>query len=327
MTVLVVGANGQLGARCCAELLARGYDVRGTVRSAERGAELATSGVDIVHVDLTSEGFGSALAGVETVVLTANPAAPRRGDDLEALGRGLHRLLADAADAEVRRVVLVSVPKTAHDGSSLVFRAKRELEDQVRAAPYEHVIVRFPPFMECWLALVGSSLPLRGEPFATIGRPSPFLQTFRKATGSLVEDRGLMLVPGSARIRNAFIAERDVARVCVDAVERDDLAGRTIEVGGPEVLSWTDVAEEFARVLDRRVRILGTPAAVYAAAATLLGPVARVPAATMALNRVMGSSESVWSPGGGEFDATDMITVRQFLDEKARLPAALPQVA
>ena len=39
-------------------------------------------------------------------------------------------------------------------------------------------------------------LPLRGEPNATIGRPSPFLRQFRRATGSLVEQRGLMLVPG-----------------------------------------------------------------------------------------------------------------------------------
>ena len=29
----------------------------------------------------------------------------------------------------------------------------------------DSVVLRFPPFMEVWLALVGSSLPLRGERF------------------------------------------------------------------------------------------------------------------------------------------------------------------
>ena len=48
----------------------------------------------------------------------------------------------------------------------------------------------------------------------------------------------------------------------------------------------------------------------------------------MALNRYMGSSESVWTPGGGGLlDPDAMTTVEQFLRRKAALPAALPLVA
>jgi uncharacterized protein YbjT (DUF2867 family) len=160
------------------------------------------------------------------------------------------------------------------------------------------------------------------------GRPSPFLRSFREVTGSLVEDRGVMLVPGSASLRNAFIAVPDVARVCVEAVLRQsDVAGRTFEVGGPEVLTWSDVAAIFGKVLERRVRIVATPVKVYAVAAALLGPVAETPAATMRLNQLLGASESPWGPGGGGLvDPTGMVTVEEFLREKAALPAELPAV-
>ena len=62
-------------------------------------------------------------------------------------------------------------------------RAKRHLEEQLSRGSAESWILRLPPFMEAWFALVGSSLPLRGEPNATLGRPSPFLRRFRALTG------------------------------------------------------------------------------------------------------------------------------------------------
>ena len=57
--------------------------------------------------------------------------------------------------------------------------AKRDLEKKLLRKASASWVLRLPPFMESWFALVGSSLPLRGEPNATIGRPSPFLRRFR----------------------------------------------------------------------------------------------------------------------------------------------------
>jgi uncharacterized protein YbjT (DUF2867 family) len=329
MVVLVVGANGQLGARCAAELTVRGHAVRGTVRVLERGQGLARIGVEVVQGDLISaDGLTKALVGVDTVVLTANPVVPRAGDRPEAVYAGLLRLLDDAAAAGVRRIVFVSIPTTPLDAAVPLARHRRELEDRLRSAGCEHVVLRFPPFMDSWLALVGSSIPLRGEPFATVGRPSPFLRRFRALTGSAIERRGLMLVPGRAGNRNAFIAAHDVAMACAEAVERPDVANQAYDVGGPEVLSWREVAALYEEILRRRVRIVSTPAAVYAAMSSLLTPVAEVPAATMGLNRLLAATQTPWRPGGGGLlDPTTMVTVREFLEAKADLPQALPRVA
>jgi uncharacterized protein YbjT (DUF2867 family) len=329
MRVLVVGANGQLGSRSCGTLLAAGHDVRGTVRSADRGAALAGAGIEVVEADLTTrERWTQALDGVEAVLLTANAVAPRSGDRPTEVDAGCRRLVDDAARAGVGRFVLVSVPETAVDDKVPTMRERRALERHVIESGMPYSILRFPPFMECWLALVGSSLPLRGEPNATIGRPSPFLRQFRRGTGTLVERHGVMLVSGPASHRHAFISVDDVATACASAVDAPEVLNRAVEVGGPEVLTWTGVAEVFGRVLGRKVRTVSTPGAVYAALSVVSAPVAKVPSATFGLNRYMASCQTPWAPGGGGLvDPATMVTVETFLAAKADLPEQLPSVA
>lgn len=322
MQVLVVGANGQLGFGACAELSRHGHQVRGSVRRVERGSGLSSLGVEVVVADPGSaQGMGEALADVDALLLTANVAAPRSGDDLEDAQRSFERIVADAEAAGVRRFCLVSLPRTAVGVTGPLERGKARIEELLADSDMEHVVLRFPPFMEVWLALVGSSLPTRGEEHASVDRSSPFLQRFRKMTSRTVEDHGLMLVPGPPDNRNAFISIPDVARACVAGVERDDLAGQDREVGGPEVLSWNDVARTFGEVVGRRVRVLSTPGSVYGVMAKALAPFAPVPSATMALNQMAAATETPWAPGGGGvLDPGTLVTVREFLEVKARLP-------
>ncbi len=337
MRVLVIGANGQLGSACCASLRARGHAVRGPVRRLERGRPLAELGVEVVQADLASaDQVRSLVSDVDAIIVTANSAAPRRGDRAADLDNALTRVLATAAGTGVGRVVLPSVPLTPFDDRIPLFRAKRRLEETLATSTMSSAVLRLPPFMESWLALVGSSVPLRGEPHATLGRSSPFLRRFRAATATLVEDRGILLAPGRADTRSAFISVHDVADACSAAVEGDrhddgedpgsDHA--VVDVAGPEVLTWRDVADVFARLLDRRVRVLATPAPVFAALAAVMKPFGDAPSGTMALNRAMAATETPWTdPGGGLVDPLTMTTVTQFLEAKLRLPAALPEVA
>jgi uncharacterized protein YbjT (DUF2867 family) len=323
MVVMVVGGNGQLGSACCAELVRRGAPARASVREISRGTTLQQSGVEVVELDLTSgsDARRRALEGVECVVLSANAVVPRAGDRPADVDRALAELVGDAEAVGVRRVVLPSIPVSSVDRSVPSARSRRELEQRLLDAPMQPWVLRLPPFTDVWLALVGSSVPLRGEEHATLDRPSPFLRRFRRATGRLVEDRGVMLVPGPATHRHAFIAVADAARACAEAALRPEAAARPVEVAGPEVLSWNDVAAVYADVLQRRVRVVTTPAVAYAAAARALAPVADVPARTMGLNRYLAESESAWTDaGGGLVDPATMTTVGSFLRAKASLP-------
>src|SRR3954447_298513 len=328
MVVMVVGANGQLGSVCATGLLARGQQVRATVRDPSRAGELAALGADVVAMDVTdAEQRRRAVNGVDVLIASASAVVPRAGDDPDLFDRGLADLVAEAMRAGVQRVILPSVAVTSVDQQVPPIKAKRTMEDAILHGPAQGWVLRLPPLMEVWFALVGSSIPLRGEPFATIGRPSPFLRRFRALTGSSIEGHGVMLVPGRPTNRNAFIAGQDVAAACAEAVERPDVANRVLEIGGPDILTWLDVAGLYEEILHRRVRVVSTPTAVYTAASSALSPVATVPAATMALNRLLSATETPWLPGGGLLDPGTMVTVRAFLQAKAALPAALPEVA
>jgi uncharacterized protein YbjT (DUF2867 family) len=183
--------------------------------------------------------------------------------------------------------------------------------------------LRMPPFSEVWLALVGSELPLRGEERTTLGRAYPTLRRFRRVTGRTVERRGVMVVPGPATARQAFLSVHDAAIALATAL-RPGTGEGPVDLGGPEVLSWNDVARIYERVLDRRVRIVSQPARAFAVLQTVLTPVAPSLAGVMGLDRLIATSETDW-------DTTDTarrlgLDTRRTVEEILRAKAALPPI-
>lgn len=121
-TVLVTGVSGFIGGHTAAQLLRRGYAVRGSVRSPARAAEvraaMAAGGADdalleVVQLDLLSEeGWAAATAGCRFVLHVASPFVTRKPKDPEELIRpaveGTTRAMEAALDAGVERVVVTS---------------------------------------------------------------------------------------------------------------------------------------------------------------------------------------------------------------------------
>jgi dihydroflavonol-4-reductase len=118
--VLVTGAGGFVAKHCVAELLRRGYRVRGSVRRPEAAAEVsATVGVadperlDFATLDLTSDaGWDAAMRGCRYLMHVASPfpmRVPRSRDELLVPAReGTRRALLAAARAGIERAVLTS---------------------------------------------------------------------------------------------------------------------------------------------------------------------------------------------------------------------------
>lgn len=320
--ILVVGASGQLGTLVVQQLRKQGRPVRALVRSG-RGVD-ALTGAELVHGDLREPaGLDAALDGVEAVVATANAVVPtRRGDSAAALARGYAGLVDRAAAGGVRRFVLASVQPSELDETVPDLRLKRMVERRLAGSGLSHLSVRLAPFTEVWLALVGSSIPDRGEINSTLRRPYPFLARFRRATGRSIEDRGRLVAPGPADRRQAFVSVHDAADVLVAAIDAP-LTG-AVDVGGPEVLSWTDVAGEYERVLGRPVRVVSVPAGVFRVARAALAPVAPAAANVMGLNLFMATDDTPWDTASttAALGVGPLRTVRQVLAEKAALPAA-----
>jgi dihydroflavonol-4-reductase len=125
-TVLVTGGSGYVGRWLIVGLLARGYRVRTTLRSATREAELRAAialetkaTFEIALADLLSDaGWDAAMAGVNAVFHAASPMRPGPGEDVERSAReGTRRVFEAAARAGVSRIVQTSSVVAAQPGA------------------------------------------------------------------------------------------------------------------------------------------------------------------------------------------------------------------
>jgi dihydroflavonol-4-reductase len=123
--VLVTGGTGYIAQWCIVELVRRGYDVRTSVRAADReesvraaaATQIDADGLTVVIADLMADdGWAEAVRDCDYVLHVASPlgrpgASP---DDLIAPARdGALRVLRFATEANVRRVVMTSAANAA----------------------------------------------------------------------------------------------------------------------------------------------------------------------------------------------------------------------
>jgi dihydroflavonol-4-reductase len=126
-TVLVTGGTGFIAGWCIVELLARGYDVRTTVRNRAKEpnikAAISAAGVaddclGVFVADLTNDdGWEAAMDGCDYVLHVASPLGGTGRDDpqtlIAAARDGTLRVLRAATNARVDRVVMTSAAATA----------------------------------------------------------------------------------------------------------------------------------------------------------------------------------------------------------------------
>jgi uncharacterized protein YbjT (DUF2867 family) len=321
--VLVVGATGQLGTAVIDRLAAAGERVRALVRPSSP-REFASDGVELAFGDLRDpESLVAACEGMASVVATANAVVPRGPAGFEEVEDVGYANLLDACKVgNVRRILFMSVAETSLDKSVTTFRLKRQIEDRIRGSGLAYSIFRGAAFMDDWFALMGSSIPLRGSKAHTLRRPFWFAKGFLALSGTLIEKRGLALIPGDGKTRHAYVALDDVAAILAAAAAApEDGANLIADLGGPETLSGEEVVAIFGRVLGRPIRILRTPARVYRVLADLLEPLSPQAGNLMAMSWASALS-------GFDFDGKPLAerfgvrltSAEEFLRAKAALP-------
>jgi NADH dehydrogenase len=297
--ILVVGATGQVGSAVVRRLRERGEEVTALVRASTDPGPVAAAGARIVHGDLRDPGsLGSVCEGADAVVATANTIVPRRGEraDFDAIARGYEALGRVARAAGVARLLFLSVPREFIGRGALDFDAKGRIEDRLQAEGPPLTVVRSSPFMELWLPWLGSRLPLRGVQQATIERGF-WLARLAGATAQQSLDRfGIALLPGKGTARHAFIAVDDVAEALVAAATGGDEISQELRLGGPEALSWREVAEVYGRVLSIRVRTIRQPIAPFRALATGARAVSPAASQNLAAQTLLATIDTAYPP-------------------------------
>ena len=242
--ILVTGGSGFVGGHVLLELRARDLQVRCLVRDPRKGAKLAALGCELVQGDMAdAASLRRAVQGAETVV---HLVAIRQGSDRDfqrIMVDGTRDLLAAAKESGVGRFVHMSALGVSEETKDLVpyYRAKWEMEEQVRASGLPYVIFR-PSFV--------------------FGRDGGILPTFAK----LARYSPVTPITGAGRQRIQPIWADDLAAYFgAAAASRDDVAGETFELGGPDAVTWNEFWARLKRALGQRRPSVHIPMALMRA--------------------------------------------------------------
>lgn len=232
-TVVVAGATGYLGRHLVAELHARGYRTRAVVRSRSRAEQpgpyrspsLAGLVDEWAQGDVTAPAFVRGVAeGAAHVVsalgVTRQKASPWDIDFLANLS-----LLQEAERAAVRSFLYVNVMH-AEIGRSLLLRAKRAFAEALERSSVTHQIV---------------------NPSGYFSDISEYLAMARS---------GVAVLPPDPELRVAPIHGADLATYCVDRLSGPS---GSWDVGGPDVLTYREIARLAFDAVGRKPRLVRVP--------------------------------------------------------------------
>lgn len=241
---LVTGAFGFTGSRIAERLLARGREVR-TISRRRAVDHALTKRVAIEPYSLEQPAeLRERLAGVDTLYVTYWMRFPRGRATFASIVENIARLVDAAAEAEVRRLVYISVSNAAHDASTEYFRAKAQAEDRVRSAGLSYAIVR--PTL------------LYGEGDILINNMA---WTLRRLP--------VFGIPGDGLYRVQPVYVDDVADLAIELAGGD--ADVEMDAAGPEIFTFDELLRLVRAAVGSRARLVHLPPAAVLYATRMMG--------------------------------------------------------
>lgn len=259
--ILVTGASGFIAIHTIAQLVEKGYKVRGTVRSMKKEAEVRESvsrlvqksyQLEIVSADIEQDaGWKEAMQDIEYVLHVASPfplREPNHEDELiKPAVEGTLRVLRFAHSANVKRVVQVSsnaAVSAGYAGDNRTFTEAdwSKVENKIGAYSKSKTLAE----RAAW-DFINSSENKNKMEMVAINPPLVFGPVSNKnynTSSEVIRTYMLGQVPGTARIKMACVDVRDVASAIISAMEIKEAVGNRFLVSAGEL--WT---KEIAQIL------------------------------------------------------------------------------
>ena len=235
MRILVTGATGYIGGRLVPALLATGHEVRCLARDPARIAG-RFPGAEVARGDLfDAASLGEALHDCDVAYYLVHSMSDDRRD-FSQRDREAAQIFAKAAAAtKVRRIVFLGgLGSDGGDKLSKHLRSRHEVGDELRASGV--------PVTEFRAAII-------------VGSGSVSFEMLR----DLTERLPLMIAPKWVQTRCQPIGIGDVLAYLVAALETPESVGRTIEIGGADVLPYKELMMHYARIRGLSRRIISVP--------------------------------------------------------------------
>lgn len=224
--VLVTGATGYVGGRLVPRLLAAGYAVRCLVRAPAKLRDRPWSAdprVELRPGTLEDEaGLAEALRGCQAAYYLVHSMVSAGQEYADEDRRLAGRFAAAAAAAGLPRIVYLGGLGELGDGLSEHLASRREVERVLASGPTPVTVLR--------AAMI-------------IGSGSASFEILRY----LVERLPVMVTPRWVSTECQPIAIRNVLGYLVDCLRVPETAGRTLDIGGADVLTYRELMQTMAR--------------------------------------------------------------------------------
>jgi uncharacterized protein YbjT (DUF2867 family) len=228
-SVLVAGASGFVGRRLVPALVDAGHDVRAMTRHPDTYDGAGTP----VHGDVHDpDTLSAALEGCRAAYYLVHSLDSKDFERLDAeaataFGRA-------AAEAGVQQIVYLGGLGSESDDLSKHLRSRREVESLLGAAGVPVTVLR--------AGIIVGNGGISWE-----------------ITRQLVDHLPAMITPRWVRTRTQPIAVSDVVRYLVGVLDEARATGTVYEIGGPEVLRYSDMLQRVAEVKNRPLPIVPVP--------------------------------------------------------------------
>lgn len=226
--VLLAGATGYLGSYIARRLIQNGCYLRVITRSRDKLAARGIEVGDSFQAEITRpETLKGCCSGIDTVISTVGITRQKDGLTYQDVDyQANQNLLNEARENGVRKFIYVSVLNGEKLRNLKICDAKERFVEQLEKSGLEYCVVRPNGFF------------------------SDMSEIFAMA------QKGSVYIFGSGEQRTNPIHGEDLAEVCVDAIEDSE---QEIEIGGPETLTYNDIAKLAFEVAGTEQKIIRIP--------------------------------------------------------------------
>ncbi|MFN3194213.1 MAG: SDR family oxidoreductase [Aureliella sp.] len=259
--VLIVGATGYLGKQLVYAAKRAGHEVRALARDPSR---LPADVDEVVVAEATKpDSLAGICDGVDVVISALGITRQRDGLTYEAVDYAANmNVLNEALKARVQRFAYVHVLNADRMLHVPMVKAKARFAEELRQAPIASTIINPSGF------------------YSDLGEVLKMAQS------------GRVYLFGNGNTRVSPISGRDMAEVCISAI--DDRVD-TIDVGGPETLTFHEVAQLAFKALSQPEKITHLPLG--------LGKLAVRIAKLLGFGKTVGAFEFFVAASGIDMDA------------------------
>ena len=251
-TILVTGASGFIALHCIEQLLGEGHEVRGTVRSLSRQAELEdalqaagrdTSHFSLYEADLTKQdGWEEAVQGCDYILHVASPfilGVPKDENELiKPAVSGVDFVITAAIKHKVKRVVLTSSGAAitdTHDGKTHFTEEDWTIVDHPKTSAYYKS--KTLAERHAWDLIAAQTGKAKTElsvinPTVVVG---PTLTKDIGTSNDFIRQIVAGKVPAAANLHFGFVDVRDVAAAHITAMTHKKAAGERFIASADEM--------------------------------------------------------------------------------------------